>query len=451
MMKHYNCILCNARTKPKNRKNINPAVQKYLRRKFFITEISQDDKLCNKCLHKYYKSENNIQELVRETTVQPDYSDPDYVPSKKPRISSSISSPPSVLLNIPSTSKSHARCFVCKRQGSKMFVLSQDARFKAFIDSNILIPAGARCCGSHLDSHRMLTSESFTNINTQANSSTNRTSIVKLLEHLRQTCLKSNNRINFDNIDKEDCINLTGLSQEQFDDLCSHIIIHVKNTPSRTPKTSIGIFLMKLKCALSNKLLSTLFKISVSSIRRAVHTVRHALMRLFVSLYLGFDCFTREDIIKNHTRPLAKSLLCADGEKVILVLDGTYIYIQKSKNFSFQRRSYSLHKSRPLVKPMVVVTTTGHFVAILGPYLAKNNDASILNHMLQRNINDIKEFIKEDDIFVVDRGFRDSLSLLEDLGIQTEMPAFMKKGDKQMSDNDANTSRMVTKVFLSYY
>lgn len=99
---------------------------------------------------------------------------------------------------------------------------------------------------------------------------------------------------------------------------------------------------------------------------------------------------------------------------------------------------------------MVVVTTTGHFVAILGPYLAKNNDALILTHMLQRNINDIKEFIKEDDIFVVDRGFRDSLSLLEDLGIQTEMPAFMKKGEKQMSDNDANTSRMVTKVILSY-
>ena len=47
---------------------------------------------------------------------------------------------------------------------------------------------------------------------------------------------------------------------------------------------------------------------------------------------------------------------------------------------------------------------------------------------------------------MVDRGFRDSLTLLEDLGIKTVMPSFMKKGEKQMSDIDANTSRMDTKV-----
>ena len=90
---------------------------------------------------------------------------------------------------------------------------------------------------------------------------------------------------------------------------------------------------------------------------------------------------------------------------------------------------------------MVVVTTTGQFVAILGPYIARNNDASILNHMLKCNINDIKGFVKDNDIFVVDRGFRDSLTLQEDLGIKAAMPSFMKKGEKQMSDIDANTSR----------
>ena len=44
---------------------------------------------------------------------------------------------------------------------------------------------------------------------------------------------------------------------------------------------------------------------------------------------------------------------------------------------------------------------------------------------------------------------RDSLTLLEDLGIKAAMPSFMKKDEKHMSDIDANTSRMVTKASSS--
>jgi hypothetical protein len=70
-------------------------------------------------------------------------------------------------------------------------------------------------------------------------------------------------------------------------------------------------------------------------------------MRSFVPLYLGFESITREQIIKDPTRPLAKTLLGGDDDGLILVLDGTYIYIyiyiQKSNNFTFQRRS--MHSS----------------------------------------------------------------------------------------------------------
>ena len=97
---------------------------------------------------------------------------------------------------------------------------------------------------------------------------------------------------------------------------------------------------------------------------------------------------------------------------------------------------------------MVVVTTTGYFVTVLGPYLAdcKNNDAAILKHMFNTNVEDIKEWVQDDDIFVVDRGFRDSLELLDDLGIKAQMPSFLTKGQKQMTTDEANASRLVTKV-----
>jgi hypothetical protein len=46
--------------------------------------------------------------------------------------------------------------------------------------------------------------------------------------------------------------------------------------------------------------------------------------------------------------------------------------------------------------------------------MEKNNDAAILNHIPKSNIDDVKDFLEEGDVLVVDRGFRDSLELLED-------------------------------------
>lgn len=70
---------------------------------------------------------------------------------------------------------------------------------------------------------------------------------------------------------------------------------------------------------------------------------------------------------------------------VILVLDGIHIYINKSGNFKFQRQSFSLHKVQ-------------------------------------------------------------ALDFLEEMGIHTQMPSFMTKGEKQMPTENANSSRLVTKI-----
>lgn len=45
---------------------------------------------------------------------------------------------------------------------------------------------------------------------------------------------------------------------------------------------------------------------------------------------------------------------------------------------------------------------------------------------MRTNAEDIQKWIQEDYIFIVDRGFRDAI-LLQDLGIQAEMPKFMIK------------------------
>lgn len=73
---------------------------------------------------------------------------------------------------------------------------------------------------------------------------------------------------------------------------------------------------------------------------------------------------------------------------------------------------------------MMVVTTTGYIVSVLSPYLAdsKNNDASFLKHMIYHNADETQKLALEEDVFVVDRG----------VGINLEMPAFIKRGDNQL-------------------
>ncbi|KAH3783932.1 hypothetical protein DPMN_161882 [Dreissena polymorpha] len=265
----------------------------------------------------------------------------------------------------------------------------------------------------------------------------NRSSLLNLLTAVREYCVCSKSkRLSFDDLttfSEEDLLNLTGISVSNFLALLKAVELSIRNTPARTARTvatTIGIFLFKLKSGLSNKVLSTLFDVSKSSVRRAIQTSRKVLMTDFVPFNLGFSHISREDVINKHTRNLAQLLFTENKEQVILVLDGTYIYIQKSGNFQFQRQTYSMHKGRPLVKPMVIVTTSGYFISVIGPYLAnsKNNDASILHHIIKINIEEIKNWVKENDIFVVDRGFRDATSLLEELGIHAQMPSFLPRG-----------------------
>lgn len=56
------------------------------------------------------------------------------------------------------------------------------------------------------------------------------------------------------------------------------------------------------------------------------------------------------------------------------------------------------------------------------------------------------KLMKEDDIIIVDHGFRDSAGVLSELGINMEMPSFLQKDQKQHTTKEANNSRLITKV-----
>jgi len=101
----------------------------------------------------------------------------------------------------------------------------------------------------------------------------------------------------------------------------------------------------------------------------------------------------------------------------------------------------------PLVKPMMMVSTTGYILEIFGPYFAdgKNNDANILNSLVQQASSRLLQWIESKDVLVVDRGFRDVISTLEDYRLIPKMPNLLNKGS-QYDTISANESRLVTSI-----
>lgn len=235
----FDCVLCNKRTKPKERRTVNKNVKKYLVRYFHLTPCDTDV-ICNKCRHKYYLS---------ETVKNKDRSSHDdiFEPPKNNRKPSSLRSPPSVTLKIPSTPKSHARCFLCKKPGPRLIVINSSARTTAFVEHNVIIPAGSRCCPSHLQDDRIV-SDCFTSVSTQDISFLSRSEILHLLSSLRNICLSvAKGRLCIDKLCDDEYVELTGVDKDTFQDLARYIEGHVRNTPSRSVSTTLAVFLMKLK------------------------------------------------------------------------------------------------------------------------------------------------------------------------------------------------------------
>lgn len=364
-------------------------------------------------------------------------------------------------------SKSKRKCSICNiyfsKKNKKFEDISEKIRAECLINHRIFIPEKSTCCTSHIcddslkendiekikkskimlfsiEQHELI--EIFSLMKTMLQNLKS-----KLDSMEKKPILYFDTNSTFDN---SNYYVLTGLTSQQFDALCSRIpSTAIKHSDLRSPRSAIACLLVKLRLGLSHEVLATLFGFqNRKTVGRILDSARQALIKYFVPNHLGFSHISRDDVIDNHTRPLAKKILANGEEKAILILDGTYIYIQKSAHNMLQRKTYSMHKGRPLVKTMMIVSTDGYIVSMLGPYFAdyKNNDAEITKNIIYNNKEEILDWLKPNDILVVDRGFRDALDDLHKFGYETKMPCFLGKNNTQFTTEEANQTRFVTKI-----
>ena len=448
MMKSVNCCLCSKRTRRNTRRNVPNGEFKHHVKSILSREIKSTDVVCGACRSRFYNSLAKAELTTSNTNnirVDPECEPPETSINK-------VASPKSIQLGIPATPRTHKYCIICKKAASNrnhLITIPEKARTQAFLETGIFIDSKNRSCKGHVFmSYFNKVSLNLLQTSKQSDSYS-RTDITNLTSSIRQM-MKTTSYLNFDIpslIEDDDYTSLLGVSKEHFTILADSMNL-IRNSSSRSVRTCLAVFLMKLKTGLPNKVLSILFRLKRHHVQRIIHSARHSLITEFVPKHLGFEHISHAEFCQKHTTTFARTLFTNDDSQAVVVLDGTYIYIQKSSNYKFQRRSYSMHKHRPLVKPMVIVASDGYILSVLGPYFSDyhNNDAAITKHLFKNNLENVNQWFQTDDVCIVDRGFRDAVEYLEDQGYNVKMPFYLGKGKKQHTTEEANKSRLITKV-----
>ena len=153
-----------------------------------------------------------------------------------------------------------------------------------------------------------------------------------------------------------------GITPNKSDNLSSHVPrSKLRTSDLQTSCTAIAVLLVKLRLGISHEVLSTLFELeSKCQLSNILDSPNNIFTQHFVPKYLGLDYITRDQVLMEYTCPLTQQLLADDdSNKVIIILDRTYVCTKKSSNNLLQKRTYSLYKGKPFVEPMMVISTDG--------------------------------------------------------------------------------------------
>lgn len=229
----------------------------------FSVNAIETDVFCNKCRHKcrIISRRKQISDINLNSEV--DAKDPTFRSPKRSKCMP-VSSAPSIALPLSSSSRCHSYCFVCIKPGSKLLSVTNQERMDVFVrkEKVIVIPPGERCCAGHLISGK-LSDDAVQKIKTNDSVLLNRTAVLTMIDSLREMAIE-HPRLDFDDessMDDKDYKALKGFSRCVFQDIVS-TVTSINSSKRRSKKICGAIIHVKLRSALSNKMLAVLFKMT---------------------------------------------------------------------------------------------------------------------------------------------------------------------------------------------
>ena len=96
MVKHYLCVVCNKKAKPRDRRSVPVNVKKFLNRNFSIS-CSENSVVCASCRYKFYKALKKPAESAPARVNERGDAGSSYAP---PSTTERFTSPPSVSISV---------------------------------------------------------------------------------------------------------------------------------------------------------------------------------------------------------------------------------------------------------------------------------------------------------------------------------------------------------------
>jgi len=411
--------------------------------------IKMNDVICGKCrtsANNYEKHGKNVY-----ANIGPSSSGTQHLPEIGQVTLNDPVTINTITLSIPRTVKSDKSCVICKTTKS-LIDIPEMAYVDTYITHNIMIPPGGKCCQEHIDKNtNKFTKKDLAKLEIVSDTVTlNEMDTKMTFDRIRTMCSLTiiDKFSSKSKLTDGECMTYTGYNKEEFSSILNDIK-SMRNTTNRDVPQALATYLFWLRTGLPQTTIASILSLgSHQKVSDYCTQIRTALMKDFVHKNLGANYLTRNDWTQHKTLT-AKELFNVPDDKLVLVADGTYIYTQKSRNNTLQRKQYSVHQHDSLVKPFVVCTTNGKIVDIYGLFPATLNDATILGTILSaknQECVDLQKLIKPDDHIILDRGFKDIISTLQTTyGLHTHIPSCVPPKQKQLTWEQGNQSRFVTK------
>ncbi|CAH2088964.1 unnamed protein product [Euphydryas editha] len=363
-------------------------------------QLSSSTRLCHNC---WRRTDRATSRSTAER--QSELSSPSLSQSSQSEVSSNVlqagqprldtTSDSIVLPNYVRAPNTQSQCFFPGCSESNRLIVPSALRVHLFCEYNYYVPPDCRICYYHL------TSNSWDLL---LQSIYNPIKIFSVAQIEDFACLlKDNmqNRIDFENIQSmpEHIIHYyLGLTKAQYQQILSEV---PRLSNKYRGSFALAAYLMKLRTGDSDERMSALLQVPRSTLERLMNMAQ-ILNQDFVPRNLGINHISRAEIAQ--------------------------------RNLTIPNGLYGGGERRPIINAD----------DILGPYPATTSDAHIINNEFSNESSSLRQYFETGDVFILDRGFRDSLALLEHCGYHVHVPLSPEVGESQLTTRAANTSRAVT-------
>jgi hypothetical protein len=204
------------------------------------------------------------------------------------------------------------------------------------------------------------------------------------------------------NVSDEFCKKITGWSKMELINF-SKYITSIYDTCGRTKEQLIVIYRYWLRKGLDQTSLA-MYKNNTSQnqISHYLCQIREAINKDFVPYFLGSK--KNRDFFLKHNNVTTSELHSMKEDQLAVFVDGTYNRLEKSSNNDFQYKCWSMQKMDLLIKPFIICCADGYIIDCYGPFQANQNDAKILEYILETDQELLNVLIPKKTLIFLDRG-----------------------------------------------